>query len=824
VAQLPSGTVTFLFTDVEGSTRLLQELGDQYAGVLAEHRRVLRDAFERHGGVEVDTQGDAFFIAFAKASDALAAAGDARDALAAGPIRVRIGLHTGEPLLTDEGYVGIDVHRAARIAAAGHGGQILVSQSTRELAPGDGLRDLGEHRLKDLAAPERIYQLGDGDFPPLKTLNNSNLPLSADPLIGRKKELVDVLRAVREGGRLVTITGPGGIGKTRFALQVATELIEDFADGVWWIGLAAVRDHALVLPTIAASIGAKADLTDELRSKRMLLLLDNFEHVIEAAPQLAEVQRASAGVVLLVTSREPLHIAGEREHPLSPLPESPAVELFTQRAEAITPEFDADYGKLVELCDRLDRLPLAIELAAARTKLLSIDGLVERLDERLPLLTSRRRDVDERQRTLRATIEWSFDLLDVPDQTMFARLSVFAGSFDAAAAQAVCDADLDALDSLVDKSLLRRTEHGRFFMLETIREYATGLLAASSDSGPLRRRHLDYYLDLVVRMEPELAGSGQIEALAKLVLDEGNVRQALSFACDERDAEAAFMLSGSNWRFWYMRAQLAEARRWYDRAFALDGAASTRARARALYGLSEMELEGGNFDRARALLFEALPLLRAWEDTRWVVSAMNHLASAHLGAGETTAARELYEETLGLARSTGNRRAVEMVTGNLGYLAIVEGRDDDAGELLTAAEELERASGSLPGLASTLVNLALLSLRRGDDARAASRIAESLELSRSTGTDTSFFEALLLAGVVCHRRGEVQSGIQLQSAARALAVSRDYDLSAGELAVADEALASARSSLGEEAFIHARSRGEEMSLDAAVTLALESLD
>jgi predicted ATPase len=824
VAQLPSGTVTFLFTDVEGSTRLLHELGDGYAELLAGHRRMLRAAFARHRGVEVDTQGDAFFVAFAKASDALAAAAEARDTLADGPIHVRIGLHTGEPLLTEEGYVGIDVHRAARIAAAGHGGQILVSQSTRDLVTVEGMRDLGEHRLKDLAAPERIYQLGGGDFPPLKTLNHSNLPNAADPLIGRKKELAEVLRAIRDGARLITVTGPGGIGKTRFALQVAEELIEDFRDGVWWVGLAAVRDHTLVLPTVAASIGAKTDLADELRSRRMLLLLDNFEHVIEAAPRLAELQRASAGVVLLVTSREPLHIAGEREHPLSPLPESPAVELFKQRAEAITPEFDSDYGKLVELCDRLDRLPLAIELAAARTKLLSIDGLVERLDERLPLLTSRRRDVDERQRTLRATIEWSFDLLDELDQKTFARLSVFAGSFDPAAALAVCDADLDALESLVDKSLLRRTEHGRFFMLETIREYATGLLGASNDSDPLRRRHLHYFLDLVVRTEPELAGVGQIEALAKLVLDEGNVRQALSFACDEGDAEAALMLSGSNWRFWYMRAQLAEARRWYDRAFALDGAASTRARARALYGLSEMELEGGNFDRARALLFEALPLLRAWEDTRWVVSAMNHLASAHLGAGETTTARELYEETLELARATGNHRAVEMVTGNLGYLAILEARDDDAEKLLIATEELERASGSLPGLASTLVNLALLSLRRGEDATAANRIAESLELSRSTGTETSFFEALLLAGVVSHRRGEVQQGVQLQSAARALAASREYDLSAGELAIADEVLATSRSSLGDEAFIEAWSRGEQMGLDAAVTFALESLD
>ena len=309
---LPTGTVTFLFTDVEGSTQLLHELGDAYAGVLAEHRRVLREAFARHGGVEVDTQGDAFFVAFETATDALAAGADGRDALEGGPIRVRMGFHTGEPTVTPEGYVGIDVHRAARIAAAGHGGQILVSQATRELLAGDGLRDLGEHRLKDLTAPERIYQLGDGEFPPLKTLNNSNLPLPAEPLLGRKKELADVLRMLRDSARLVTVTGPGGTGKTRFALEAASELIESFRDGVWWIGLAPVRDAELVLPAIATAVGVQGDLEAELGRKELLLLLDNFEHVVDAAVGIAEIQRSCPGVAALVTSREPLHVAGER--------------------------------------------------------------------------------------------------------------------------------------------------------------------------------------------------------------------------------------------------------------------------------------------------------------------------------------------------------------------------------------------------------------------------------------------------------------------------------------------------------------------------------
>ncbi|MFL5946021.1 MAG: ATP-binding protein [Gaiellaceae bacterium] len=821
-AALPTGTVTFLFTDVEGSTRLLHELGGGYAQVLVEHRRVLREAFASHNGVEVDTQGDAFFVAFSKASDALAAAADGRDALAAGPVRVRIGVHTGEPLVTDEGYVGIDVHRAARIAAAGHGGQVLVSQSTRELVGGDGLRDLGEHRLKDMAAPERIYQLGEGDFPPLKSLNNSNLPLPAEPLVGRKKELADVLRLLRDSCRLVTVTGPGGTGKTRFALEAASELIESFRDGVWWIGLAPVRDEQLVLPTIARSVGVKDDLLGELRGKELLLLLDNFEHVVDAATEIAELQSACPGVAAIVTSREPLHIAGEREYPLAPLPESPAVELFRQRAEAVAPRFDADYVVLVEICDRLDRLPLAIELAAARTKTVAVDELLPKLEQRLPLLTSRRRDVDERQRTLRATIEWSYDLLDEDDKKLFAALSVFVGSFDAAAAEAVCGADLDALESLLDKSLLHRRSDGRFYMLETIREYATALLDTSAAALELRERHLGHYLDVVIAAEQELAGEHWVATLDAVIPDENNIRSALAFACDEGDAERALMLAGSNWRFWSLRAQLGEGLQWYERALALEGESSAKARARATYGLGEVELSSGHYDRARVLLEEALAVLKSTDDDRWVLSGMNHLANAHLGAGNTAAARTLYEETVLLARAMKNERAVTITTGNLGYLALVEGRDADAEALLTEAYELERRWN--PRRVPDTGNLALLSLRRGDLQRAREWVVMSLESYAAMQTEVGAFEALLLAAIVVgdlHRLA--QASVRLQSAGRALAEARGYSLSAMELAAADDALQRARAALSEEAFAEEWNRGRALSLDAALALALQSL-
>ncbi|TML03483.1 MAG: adenylate/guanylate cyclase domain-containing protein, partial [Actinobacteria bacterium] len=455
MAELPTGTVTFLFTDVEGSTRLLQELGDEYAAALAEHRRALRDAFARHGGVEVDTQGDAFFVAFAKASEALAAARAGRDALGDGPIRVRMGVHTGEPVVTEEGYVGIDVHRAARIAAAGHGGQILVSQSTSDLAPANGLRDLGEHRLKDLGGSERVYQLGDGDFPPLKSLNQTNLPVQPTPLVGRQEELREITELLR-GARLLTLTGAGGSGKTRLALQAAAQLVDEFPDGVWFVSLASLTDVRLVEPAIAQAVGAPEDLRTFLQGRKMLLLLDNLEQLL---PDVAQpILELDAHV--LATSRERLNLSIEQEYPVSTLPLEDAVAVFAQRARQLMPGFEVD-EHVIEICRRLDGLPLALELAAARTKLLTAEQILGRLRRGFEVLAGGTRDLPERQRTLHATIQWSYDLLGSTERGAFARLAVFAGSFDVEAAEDVCGAELETLESLMDKSLLRRTAEGR---------------------------------------------------------------------------------------------------------------------------------------------------------------------------------------------------------------------------------------------------------------------------------------------------------------------------------------------------------------------------
>ena len=386
-----------LFTDIEGSTKLLHELGaEAYTAALAEHRRLLRDAFARHGGVEVDTQGDAFFYAFPTAPGALTAAGEARDALVSGPIRVRMGLHTGTPHVSAEGYVGEDVHKGARIAAAGHGGQVLLSIETRDFA-GIEVTDLGEHRLKDFAEPVWIFQLGQERHPPLKTISNTNLPHPASSFIGRDREVAKVVSLLRDGARLVTRSGPGGSGKTRLAIEAASELVTEHRNGVFWVGLATLTDPALVTLTVGQTLGAKDGLADHVAEREMLLLLDNFEQVIAAAPELSALLSACPNLRMLITSRELLRVQGEVDYPVPPLKRDEAVELFCVRSQ-----LEAD-DIIAELCRRLDNLPLAVELAAARAGVLSPAQILERLGQRLDMLKGGR-DADPRQATLRATI------------------------------------------------------------------------------------------------------------------------------------------------------------------------------------------------------------------------------------------------------------------------------------------------------------------------------------------------------------------------------------------------------------------------------------
>ena len=726
---LPSGTVTFLFTDVEGSTKLLHGLGsDAYAEKLAEHRGVVREACAAEGGVEVDTQGDAFFVAFPTAPGALAAARLITERLDAGPIQLRMGLHTGTPLLTEEGYVGPDVHRAARIASAGHGGQILVSSATASLVDED-LRDLGEHRLKDLSAPERVYQLGDREFPRLKSLYQTNLPVPANPLIGRKKELVDVLRLLNaDGARVVSVTGPGGVGKTRFSLAAAGEAAELFPDGVWFVALAPLRDPQLVLPTIAKAVGAEGDLLRHLEGLNCLLLIDNFESVIGAASDVAALAAEAPSARVLVTSREPLRIAVEREYRLQPLPESPAVEMFRQRADAAVADVDVAYEVAAEICERLDRLPLAIELAAARMTVFEPEALLERLEQRLPVLVSRARDLPERQRTLHSTIAWSYELLDLTEQQLFRQLAVFRGGATLEAIERVAGADPELVESLVDKNLLRRRGQ-RFFMLETIREFARDELHTSGEDADVRQRHADAFLDVAVGANldaGDLRPGGQRVDTA--IAEQDNIRAGLDWAIAAGNKELGLRLALAVDQFWVANDPT-EGVSWYESLFALRGEVDPNLRARALRSFASSVHILGQEEAARHLYEESYRLFDELGDDHGRAVLLHRFGILAMQRQDLARARELLEESHAIHERHQDNWGLTQTIGTLGAIERDAGNEASAYALIADSANRAEAVGSLWWRAGMLVELAALSLEadRLDDAEAKAR--ESLELA-----------------------------------------------------------------------------------------------
>jgi predicted ATPase/class 3 adenylate cyclase len=575
-AGLPTGTVTFLFTDVESSTRLLEELGaERFAEELERHRVVVREALAAHGGAEVDTQGDAFFCAFPSARAAVACAASIQHALDGGRIRIRIGIHTGEALLAGDRYVGMDVHRAARVGATGHGGQVVISPSTRQLLePGSfELADLGAHRLKDLSEPVTLYQLGHAEFAPLKTLFRTNLPVPATPFLGRESELEELVRRLTQTPvRLLTLTGPGGTGKTRFALQLAAEVSDGFPDGVFWVPLASLADPALVASAVAQALDAEErpgeGLVDavvrSVGGKRLLLLLDNCEHVLAAAADVVSPLLPSCpNLLVLTTSRQPLEVAAEQVYPLQPLLPTDAVSLFESRAQAAGATFDlAESRAAVEaLCARLDRLPLAVELAAARTAAIPPAALLQRLSSRLDVLKGPR-DADERQRTLTATIAWSHDLLSPAEQALFRRLAVLhrGGALDAV--EEVCEAELEDLLSLVAQSLVRQTEgpggEPRYWMLETIREFAVAALDESGEAETLRNRHLDWFASLAREAREGLLRPRSSEWYDRLETELENLRAAFAWAV-ERSGDAAVVLAVALAPLHLLRGRYAEA-------------------------------------------------------------------------------------------------------------------------------------------------------------------------------------------------------------------------------------------------------------------------
>jgi predicted ATPase/class 3 adenylate cyclase len=693
---LPTGTVTFLFTDIEGSTRLLHSLGaEAYGDALAEHRRLLREAFAAHGGIEVDTQGDAFFVAFPTAEGAAAAALAAQEALAHGAISVRMGLHTGTPTVGGEGYIGVDVHRGARVAALAHGGQITVSPTTAALLDGCTQRDLGLHRLKDFEGAIRLWQLGDREFPPLRTPGSVDLPTPATRFLGRDRELFDAVSLVYEKDpRVLSVLGPGGTGKTRFALELSRLVPEDAEGGTVFIPLAPQSDAELVRAAVADRLGVRspdvAMIAARVGGRRTHVVLDNAEHLLpEVALPLAELATSAPAVRLLVTSREPIRIQGEVELDLPPLADGEAVALFCERAQAVRPDIE-ETAAVHRLCARLDRLPLALELAAARTKLLTPETLLERLGQSLDLLKGTR-DVDERHATLRTTIAWSYDLLDGDEQRLFRRLSVFRGGCTLVTAEAVCDAGLDTLSSLLDKSLLRRRTgrvgEDRFWMLETIREFAVEQLEESGEAEDLRRRHAERILEIAREAHLSEDDDEPFDSAA-LLAEREDFRAALDWSA-EADVLFGLELACALEALWGPHAPAEGVRRIGD-LLARAGEVPSLLRARALRNLAGAAHQERDYDIADPAYEESLLLFMELGDARGAASVRTRLAYRALSDGQPDLARSLLEKSQRDAR--GRFPLIETQNAMLlAHLALVEDRLDDAEVALDRCRDLAAA-------------------------------------------------------------------------------------------------------------------------------------
>jgi predicted ATPase/class 3 adenylate cyclase len=913
MAELPTGTVTLLFSDIEGSTRLLERLGDRYVEVLGEHRRLLRAAFARFNGREVGTEGDAFFIAFDKASEAVAAAVAAQSALAAHPwpdgavMRVRMGIHTGEPIVVGQDYAGLDVHRAARICSAAYGGQVLLSQPTRVLLGNDlpsavELRDLGEHRLKDLPGAQRLFQLVmpglPSDFPALRTVGSRrvNLPAQLTSFVGRRREVAQVKELLeRLEVRLLTLSGAGGSGKSRLAVRVAAELAEAFPDGVCFVGLAPVSDPELVLPTIAQALGVRGaagqsllhTLAERVGDGRQLLVLDNFEQVLAAAPVVVDLLAACPRLQALVTSRARLQVSGEHVYPVPPLSlpdhthatvpddvtSSEAVALFIERARAVNPDFavtDANAPVLAEVCRRLDGLPLAIELAAARSRLLPPQALLARLESRLQLLRGGSHDLPARQQTLRATIDWSYALLDADEQALVARLAIFAGGCTLEAAEMVCnlEGDLDVLaglDALVNKNLLQPRDElegePRVVLLETMREYALERLSGRGEVDVSARRHADYFLGLAEQAEPELLGPRQGMWYQRLEADLDNFRAALAWFLAHEQAEATARLAATLMPLWWSRGHGSEGLRWLDAALERRGSLAPPTLAKALLAKAGLLLEIGarHAQEARMLLEESLSLFRELKDEVWTVRAVSRLGWAVRRAGELDRGLALQEQAVALAREQTDTWSLALALNNLGYSLLQAGDHVRARAMLEESRVLCEATGEPEGIAAALQGLAEVALVEGDHAQASSLLEQALALARRIGhlsftgrflvdlgiimlhqsdqrrAATLFQDALgftpqledeLLTGeclwgfgAVAASRGQPVRAVRLWGAAAALGYPMHVRLSGTRL-LEERLLALTKKALGRDAFQVEWTIGQAMRRQDAITYAL----
>jgi predicted ATPase/class 3 adenylate cyclase len=848
---LPTGTVAFVFTDIEGSTTLAQTLsGNRWAELLARHRELIRAAVAAFDGIEVATEGDGFFVVFERTADAVAAAVEAQRMLAAegwpadAMVRVRMGIHTGDGRLDADGsYVGADVHRAARVAAAGHGGQVLLSETTSalvadQLPAGVTLLGLGEHRLKDLR-PERLCQLlVDGlrtEFPPIRSLDRrpNNLPTQLTSFVGRDAELAEAARLL-EATRVLTLTGPGGTGKTRLSLQLAANVSDRFPDGIWFIALEPVRDPGLIAATIMTSLGlvetggraARDILVDWLAPKQALLVLDNFEQVIEGAPVVADLLRGAPRLTAIVTSRAPLRISGEQEYPVPGLPaprdvlalsdlekmnlraedrrldaanatQYEAVRLFIARALAVRPDFrvtNENAPAVAGIAARLHGMPLAIELAAARVKLLPPDAILERLEHQLGVLATGSRDVPERQQTLRGAIAWSHDLLADGERRLLARLSVFVGGCELDSAEKTCgpaaelDGGLDIFDGLMglaDQSLVRAEEvdgETRFRMLDTIREFASERLTESGERAEIERRHSATFLELAESLTSRLSGDDQRRWLGRLERDHDNIRAVLDRAVPAADAQTAIRLGFAMWRYWQKRGHLAEARR---RLQAMADAPWSRddpvLRARLMEALGGVGWWQADIDVMTPSYQEALAIWEEIGDKREIANALYNDSFTYAVPKASDPERIGYGRmvrALDLATEIGDERSRANALWGIGNYVYFKDADDRGLTQFREALDIFRRIGdrTMEAWSLHMVSTAQIRAHEVDEARQNS--SQALRLFHAYGDVAGITLALDDVAAIAVAEGDLPRAARLWGAARALS-------SAGGVRLAD---------------------------------------
>ena len=807
-ASPPTGTVTFLFSDIEGSTRLWETQQAAMQLGLAHHDAIMRDAIEANDGYLVKTTGDGVHAAFAIAADAIAACLAAQRALEAhdwGVLRIksRMALHSGTAEQRDGDYHGPALSRGARLMAAGHGGQILLSLATEELVrdhlPADiALRDMGERRLKDLVRPERVYQVVApglrAEFPPLKTLDvrPNNLPAQTTPFIGREH----TIRVVKEHlsnakVRLLTLSGVGGTGKTRLALQAAADMADEFEHGVFFVPLAALSDPALVVPTIAKVFDVRettgrplqGQLQDYLREKQILLVLDNFEQLIDAAPRITELLAVAPRLKVLVTSREVLRLSGETDYPVPPLSlpdpkrlpplerftQYDAVALFIERALAVKPAFavtNENAPAVAEICHRLDGLPLAIELAAARIRVLPPQRMLAELNHRLSFLIGGARDLPARQKTLRGAIDWSHALLTGDDQQLFRRLGVFVGGCTLEAIEAVCNFEndlsvLDTLESLVGKSLVKQSEaHGepRFTMLETIREYARDRLIAAGGEERMQERHWECFLALAEKAEPNLMGAEQATWLQRLEEEHENLRAALNWSVVEAGSGNGLRLCAAMHGFWDVRGHISEGREWCARVLAKTRPEDrTSERAKVLDVAGALARRQGDYPAARALGEESLAISRELGERRGVATSLRNLGTVADRQGDIASARMLFEESMAVSRELEDRAGIASALNGLGNLALEKDDYRAAGALYQESLAISGELGDRTGIVRTRHNLGVVACEHGDFASSRALFQENLAMSRELGDRRGISHSLYYLGKVAFEKGDYRA-------------------------------------------------------------------